>query len=392
LSDIGSKLTNVRAIFSILYSFTTESMFILEFMFSPRWRFLSFLLAFSLIQTLSYGQTRKYSNEFLNIGVGARALAMSGAGIASVGDVTAGYWNPAGLTDIEADLDIAAMHAEYFAGIANYDYGAVAKTIDSTSVLALSVIRFGVDDIPNTTQLINADGTLNYDRITTFSAVDYGFLISYAKELPVKGLSIGGNVKVVHRMIGDFAKSWGFGLDAGAIYRRGNWRFAATLRDMTSTYNAWTYTLDEETEEVFIATDNELPENGLEITLPRLILGASYHQELGKFGILGEINAVLTTDGQRNVLVSADPVSIDPMLGVEASYLNLIFLRAGIGNIQKIKNFQGVEEYSVQPNLGVGLRLGNFFLDYAITDIGDQSEALYSNVFSLRFRIFKQAK
>jgi len=369
-------------------------MFILEFMFSSRWRLLPFFVLFVsvIFQSELFGQTRKYSNEFLNIGVGARALGMSGAGIASVKDVTAGYWNPAGLTDIEADLDVAGMHAEYFAGIAQYDYGAIAKTIDSTSVIALSVIRFGVDDIPNTTQLINADGTLNYDRITTFSAVDYGFLISYAKELSVPGLSLGGNVKVVHRMIGDFAKSWGFGLDAGAIYRRGNWRFAAMARDITSTYNAWTYTLDEETQEVFIATGNELPENGLEITLPRLVLGASYHRELGKFGILGEVNAVLTTDGQRNVLISADPVSIDPVLGIEASYLNLIFLRAGIGNIQKIKNFKGVEEYSVQPNLGVGLRLGNFFLDYAITDIGDQSEALYSNVFSLRFRIFKQSK
>lgn len=340
----------------------------------------------------SYAQTRKFSNEFLNIGVGARPLAMSGAGVASVGDVTAGYWNPAGLTDIKADLDIAAMHAEYFAGIAQYDYGAIAKTIDSTSVIALSVIRFGVDDIPNTTQLINADGTLNYDNITTFSAVDYGFLLSYAKALKVPGLSLGANVKVVHRMIGDFAKSWGFGLDAGLIYRQGNWRFAAMARDLTSTYNAWNYSLDQETQDVFVATGNELPENGLEITLPRFIFGASYKKEFGKFGVLGEVNAALTTDGQRNVLISADPISVDPVMGVEASYLDMIFLRAGIGNIQKIKTFQGTEEYSVQPNMGVGLRLGNFFLDYAITDIGNTSEALYSNVFSLRFRIFKQTQ
>ncbi|MEM9051997.1 MAG: hypothetical protein AAGC47_08105 [Bacteroidota bacterium] len=349
-----------------------------------------FLCLFFILE--SSAQTRKFSNEFLNIGVGARPLAMSGAGVASVSDVTAGYWNPAGLTDIEADLDIAAMHAEYFAGIAQYDYGAIAKTIDSTSVIALSVIRFGVDDIPNTTQLINADGTLNYDNITTFSAVDYGFLLSYAKELKVPGLSLGANVKVVHRIIGDFASSWGFGLDAGLIYRRGNWRFAAMARDVTSTYNAWNYTLDQETQDVFVATGNELPENGLEITLPRFIFGASYKKELGKFGILGEINAALTTDGQRNVLISADPLSIDPVMGIEASYLNMIFLRAGIGNIQKIKTFQGTEEYSVQPNMGVGLRLGNFFLDYAITDIGNTSEALYSNVFSLRFRIFKQSQ
>ena len=42
-------------------------------------------------------QFRKYSNEFLNIGAGARGLAMGSAQVASVNDGTAGYWNPAGL-------------------------------------------------------------------------------------------------------------------------------------------------------------------------------------------------------------------------------------------------------------------------------------------------------
>ncbi len=348
------------------------------------------LLVLMLVSICVQGQTRKYSNEFLNIGVGARALGMSGANVASTSDATAGYWNPAGLVDIKADLEVAAMHAEYFAGIAQYDFAAIAKPIDSVSVISLSVIRFGVDDIPNTTQLIDADGQLNYDRITRFSAVDYAFLLSYARKMKVPGLSVGGNIKVVHRLIGDFANSWGFGIDLAAIHQHKNWRFALMARDITSTYNAWNYSLDEATLQVFEATGNEIPENGLEITLPRFILGTSYKKEFNKFSVLGEVNAVLSTDGRRNVLVSGDPVSIDPLVGLELGYLNIIYLRAGIGNIQKIKTFRNTEEYTVQPNLGVGLRLGNFFLDYALTDIGDQSDALYSNVFSLRFQIFKK--
>ncbi len=114
----------------------------------------------------SRAQVRKYSNEFLKIGVGARALGMSNAYISSVQDVTAGYWNPAGLTNIQSDLQLGAMHSEYFAGIAKYDYGALAKPIDSVSTIAFSMIRFGVDDIPNTTRLIDGQGNVNYDRVT----------------------------------------------------------------------------------------------------------------------------------------------------------------------------------------------------------------------------------
>lgn len=355
--------------------------------FSPA--ILMFCVLLASAKELS-AQTRKFSNAFMEIGVGARAFGMSGANAASVQDVTAGYWNPSALTDMKADLDVAAMHAEYFAGIAQYDYGGVAKRIDSTKTLALSFMRFGIDNIPNTTQLYDADGNLNYDRITTFSAVDYAFFVSYAQQLKVKGLSWGANVKVIHRSIGSFARSWGFGIDLAATYRVKNWRFAAVGRDITSTYNAWNYSLDEETQRVFIATGNELPENGLEITLPRFVLGASYHKELGKFSMLGEVNAIISTDGKRNTLLVGDPFSLDPLMGIEAGYLNMVFLRAGVGNLQRIKTFRNTEEWTVQPNVGLGLRLGRFYLDYALTNIGDLSGGLYSNVFSLRLEINKK--
>ncbi len=147
------------------------------------------ILAFLAFTCFSaQAQTRKYSNEFLAIGVGARALGMSNASVATVSDVTSGYWNPAGLAGLKNNFEVVLMHSEYFAGIAKYDYGALAKQIDSSSSIGLSIVRFGVDDIPNTTELIDANGQIDYDRITTFSAADYAFILSYAKKLKNRGL------------------------------------------------------------------------------------------------------------------------------------------------------------------------------------------------------------
>ena len=90
--------------------------------------------------------TRKYSNEFLNIGVDARAFGMSNAVVANSNDVNSGYWNPAGLLQLK-DKQMALMHANYFANIATYNYAGFAMPIDEKSAFALSLIRFGVDDI-----------------------------------------------------------------------------------------------------------------------------------------------------------------------------------------------------------------------------------------------------
>ena len=354
--------------------------------------------------------TPKYVNEFLTIGVGARALGMSLSQVACVNDVTSGYWNPAGLVGIQSDLQIAAMHSEYFAGIAKYDYAAIGKSIDSTSAAALSFIRFGVDDIPNTTQLIDAGGNIDYDRITSFSAADYAFIFSYARKqfpklnptsstLPLvnpehpsgQGFRWGVNAKVIYRHVGDFAQAWGFGLDAGIQYDWKKWKLGAVAKDITSTVNAWSYSLDEATINVFTQTGNEIPQNGLEIALPRVILGAARQFDFKKVTVLAEVDADLTTDGQRNVLITAQPVSIDPHMGFEVGYSGIIYLRLGAGNIQRVKNFDNSESLTWQPNFGIGLRFKQLSLDYALSDVGNQSDVLYSNVFSLRFDIYKEA-
>jgi hypothetical protein len=337
----------------------------------------------------------KYSNEFLSIGIGGTAMGLGNAVVASVNDVTASYWNPAGLTRMESNFQGSLMHSEYFAGIAKYDYLGLAYKIDEKSSIALTAMRFGVDDIPNTTQLIDNNGNIDYDRITRFTAADYGFLLSYARKMPVKGLSIGANAKIIYRKVGDFASAYGFGIDLAAQYEFKKWNFGLVMRDAVSTFNAWVFNLDEQTKEVFLNTGNEIPQNGLELTLPRMIIGAHRKFDLGEnnsFHISPEINAAITTDGRRNVLISAAPFSIEPYAGLQFGFKDIAFVRMGIGNMQRITNFDESKDLNVQPNLGVGVRINKVYIDYAYMNVGNVSAALYSHVISLKVHLDKIKK
>lgn len=347
-------------------------------------RSLFFAFLFFSISAFSQTTAPKYSNEFLNIGIGARALGMGNVQVAVANDVTSGFWNPAGLTGLTYPYEVGLMHAEYFAGIAKFDYGAFAMKLDSSSAVAFSIIRFGVDDIPDTRFLYDANGIINYDNIRYFSAADYAFLLSYArKPAAIKGLSLGANCKVIHRVVGEFANAWGFGIDAGAQYEYKKWKFAAMARDVTGTFNAWSHNT-EMVKDIYLQTGNEIPENSIEVTVPRLILGAArYFKIKEKFGVLASADLSNTFDGKRNTLIKSGFVSVDPAAGFEADYKKIIFVRAGVGNFQQIENFDGTV-WNFQPNFGVGVKIKRFSIDYALTDLGNVSEALYSNIFSIK--------
>lgn len=347
---------------------------------------------FLFITFVSSAQIAKYSNEFLSVGVGARALSMANANVASVNDVTAGYWNPAGLLLQKSNLQVGLMHAEYFAGIAKYDFIGASKRIDSNSVAGITFIRFGVDNIPNTTELIDANGNVDYSRLKSFNAVDAAVLLSYARNMPkLKGVKIGANAKIIRRKLGEFGGAWGFGIDVGAMYDYKKWRFAAMARDITGTFNAWSYTLSDDVKTTFAITGNDIPSNSIEVTVPRLILGGTrtWNVWSDKISIGGELNFINTFDGKRNTVIKTNAWSMEPALGIEVGYKKFIFLRGGIGNIQKAKTIVGKDATTVQPNIGVGIKYKIFGLDYAMTNIGNVSTSLYSHIFTVKIDINK---
>lgn len=339
---------------------------------------------------ISYAQVSapKYANEFLSIGQGARGLAMGRAQVGIVDDATAGYWNPAGMMSLKNKYDISLMHSENFAGIVQNDFVGFSTIYDSTSRIGFSVIRTGVDDIPNTLNLIDDNGVINYDNVTPFGVSDYAFLGSYAKKSKlIEGLSLGVNAKIIYRHIGPFANAWGFGLDAGAQLERKGWLMGVMIKDVTTTSTYWTFNTDL-LEGAFLATGNEIPENSVEVALPTISLGVGKEFTIKeKFTILPALDIDITTDGKRNVLVSASPFSLDPHAGVEVGYKRIVFLRGGINTLQKERDFDDSEFWTYSPNFGLGINIKKVKIDYALTKMATRDDGLFSHVFSINFAI-----
>lgn len=348
-----------------------------------------FIAILLLVSTSLNAQVLKYSNEFLMLGVGARAAGMGNAVLASTDDATSAYWNPAGLTKINHQLQVALMHNEQFAGIVKHDYGTVAFKLGSEkkSALAVSFIRVGVDDIPNTINLFN-NGQIDYSRIQNFSAIDYAFLASYARPTQIENLTIGANTKIIRRVVGDFAGAWGFGFDVGAQYKLGAYQLGAMLRDATTTFNAWSFNFTENEKQVLLQTNNKLPENNLELTAPRLQLGIARKWQFfeQKLTVLPEVNADFTFDGKRNVWFTSTYFNIDHRMGLELGYKDKVFLRGGANNFQKVTEIDGTRKISFMPSIGAGLRIDKFQIDYALANAAS-SILPFSNVISVMISI-----
>ncbi|KQR93620.1 hypothetical protein ASG01_10675 [Chryseobacterium sp. Leaf180] len=329
---------------------------------------------------------RKYSNEFLNIGAGARGLAMGGAVISNQDDVYSPMWNPAGLMGVQRDWQGAAMHAEYFESIAKYDYLAYAKVLEN-GVFGISVVRLGVDNILNTTQLIDTEGNIDYDKITKFSQSDYAALLSYAfRPGGNQNLDVGVNAKLVYRNVGKFASGYGFGFDIGAIYKTDSgWKFGGMLRDATTTVNFWNINQKELTTVVNGEEFNPAPKDKLELSLPKLNVGASRIFEFNSsLYLLPEVG--LNIDFAKTAaLLSTEVASITPYAGAELGYQKMIFVRVGVNRFQSITDIEDLSrKVSFQPSAGIGIRYRGLTLDYAISNSGIGGSNFFSNFFSLK--------
>jgi hypothetical protein len=212
-----------------------------------------------------------------------------------------------------------------------------------------------------------------------------------------KRISGGLNAKIIHRKAGDFTSAWGFGFDAGLQITSEKWKIGIMARDVTTTFNAWSFNLSESMREVFYVTKNDIPVKSTELTAPRLILGGAYNFKINKnLHLLAEANFDMTFDGRRNTVLASDVLSLDPKLGLEASWRNSFFIRGGINNFQQAlddnDSLNVNKVWIYQPSVGAGFRISNVQIDYAFTNLANQSNPLYTHVFSLRADLKKKAK
>ncbi|MBK6913330.1 MAG: PorV/PorQ family protein [Ignavibacteriales bacterium] len=304
--------------------------------------FVSTVLLFSLTQLNAQTVIAKYAGEFMAIGVGGRALGMGGAFTAFANDVTSGYYNPAGLAHLNYP-QISLMHAEQFGDLVNYDYGAVAIPFGTDMSFGLSVMRLGVDGIPDTRSALydaNGDGItdirddrLDYGAITEFSNQDWAFYLTFAKRHS-EDFYWGANIKVIRRNIAEFTAN-GIGFDIGALYTpMENLWLGANLQDATTTLVSWS------------TGRNEL-------VSPTLKLGAAYGLDI----LWGRLTPAVDFDirfenRQFASYFNIGPVSFDTHTGFEYNYGNLVFIRAGYNDVK-------------QFTVGAGVKLPKLNLDYS---------------------------
>lgn len=337
-----------------------------------RWSVVALAMCVAVSASVAGTGIAKYANDFMSIGVGGRALGMGGAFVALANDVTAGYWNPAGLSRINYP-QISLMHDERYGSLVNYDYAAVALPVGPTTSWGLSVIRLGVDDIKDTRNaLIDLNGNgqldpgerLDNSLVTSFGASDWGFLLTYSKKQS-EDFSYGANLKVIRRELGDESAT-GIGLDIGAWYTpMDNVMLGVNLQDVTTTFLAWT------------TGTNEL-------VSPTMKIGSAYFIEAfgGRFAPAFDFD--VRFENRRSASTFAlGPVSFDAHVGTEFMFKDAVALRIGYNDVK-------------QMSFGAGLHLPKLNIDYSFARFsGSQDQTLegthrISLMFTLEAEQFKR--
>jgi hypothetical protein len=312
------------------------------------YRIINLVIISLLCINFAYSDTgfRKYAGEFLEIGTDARAQSLGGAFAAVSGGVNSVFYNPAGILEIQG-TEISFMHTQQMIASVNYDFLAGGFKQNENRVLAVSLVRLGIDNIKDSRQaqqIINQAGDWNLDwsRISEFNSSDYVFAFTVAQRWK-ESWAWGANLKIIRRDLAEYSAN-GIGIDLGiqkSFFQKA--LVGINLKNVTTTLISWN-------------TGEK------ELVTPALHVGGSYFWEIRplKSSFLPVFELIFRAENRRESAWSnLGRLSIDYAAGIEYSYYGLLFLRTGMDEIQRL-------------NLGIGIQIPHVRVDYAFTSYDDE--------------------
>lgn len=272
----------------------------------------------ALVKNAYPGDIHPTCVDFLKFGIGARPSAMGEASVSLHSDVTAAYWNPAGLAKIKR-IQCAAMYSEAVKD-AFLNFFGVAVPVKGWGTYEVSGVFLFIDPLPVTDTGGKTLGNLRW--------TDWAFALSYGKEV-MGGLSLGLAFKVIQRIESDpifgTTKGTAYSGDFGLIYE---FPFAKGLNLGSSLLNVGNR----------LQMEGEIKKDDLPRTTR---LGLSYNK--GPWIITSDINKVLDDRWRIHI-------------GGEHKFKDTIFLR--FGYYEKAGNVRGA-------TYGMGIKLKNYQFDWA---------------------------
>ncbi len=182
-------------------------------------------LFLSLCAAYASAQSGGVTGQFMNFGVGGRAMAMGGAYYGISDDASAAYWNPAGLAQLQRK-ELTTMQATLYVQT-KLTYFSYAHPTKSGSVFALSMTQFtgsGFEQVDAVYNPTSGDVT-SVKTNGSFQDQQQAMALSWAKGITETTL-FGMTVKQVTRKVGgsaDNTKALDLGMmkTMGASYRVG---------------------------------------------------------------------------------------------------------------------------------------------------------------------------
>ncbi|MFZ4619358.1 MAG: PorV/PorQ family protein [Bacteroidota bacterium] len=289
------------------------------------------------------------SFQFLKIGADARGAGMGEAFVAVTNDISAIFWNPAGLTNTASD-QVLVSHANWLVDI-QHEFAAASYHLDVNSVIGVSVISLHTDPMKVTTEY-QPTGNGNY-----FNFGDIAVGATFSRKMTDQ-FSFGATVKYVRETIADL-HSDAFLVDLGTFYYMGlgSSRFSVVVSNFGNNVKPAGSVLNGKNVTVRSFQDFSPP------TMFRL--GYAFEP------IQDEINR-LTVSLQLN---HPNDNAENFRLGGEYEYDNMFFLRAGvkrtIGESLFGKSTSTAEDLSFGGGVKLPLGIVTANVDYAFTNFND---------------------